>query len=205
MLAAVVETWTEILKIQKFRRIVSYTGFYCFVTVLTYGYTNNTTRAGYSRDDQYYASYPAGTELLTDTTKASGVFCISLHSAMSLRSMSGGRLSIASWLSISSARGSLHMHIMLSTYANHMAPAVSFTSTAVNSILGGRYTINTWHTCFLMDNSTAVDNQRKNYHMEHSMGSGATHLRCRAAVDSIFRKLFFFDLRCWLLNHGVIV
>ncbi|GAB2226577.1 hypothetical protein Droror1_Dr00022388, partial [Drosera rotundifolia] len=26
-------------------------------------------RAGYSRDDQYYASYPAGTELLTDTTK----------------------------------------------------------------------------------------------------------------------------------------
>lgn len=27
------------------------------------------TRAGYSRGDQFYASYPAGTELLTDTTK----------------------------------------------------------------------------------------------------------------------------------------
>lgn len=87
----------EILKIQKFRRIVSYTGFYCFVAVLSYAYTNNTyiqlldfvdfhpflafsfncllrclfyrTRAGYSRADQFYASYPAGTELLTDTAK----------------------------------------------------------------------------------------------------------------------------------------
>jgi hypothetical protein len=27
------------------------------------------TRAGISRADQYYASYPAGTELLTDTAK----------------------------------------------------------------------------------------------------------------------------------------
>ena len=27
------------------------------------------TRAGYSRADQFYASYPAGTELLTDTAK----------------------------------------------------------------------------------------------------------------------------------------
>ncbi|KAH9746408.1 transmembrane protein [Citrus sinensis] len=63
------ETCKEILKIQKFRRIVSYTGFYCFVAVLSYAYTNNTTRAGYSRGDQFYASYPAGTELLTDTTK----------------------------------------------------------------------------------------------------------------------------------------
>ncbi|XP_022776403.1 uncharacterized protein LOC111318044 [Durio zibethinus] len=59
----------EILKIQKFRRIVSYTGFYCFVAVLSYAYTSNTTRAGYSRADQFYASYPAGTELLTDTAK----------------------------------------------------------------------------------------------------------------------------------------
>ncbi|KAH0756900.1 hypothetical protein KY290_020393 [Solanum tuberosum] len=63
------EGWNDILKIQKFRRIVSYTGFYCFVTVITYAYTNNTTRAGYSRADQFYASYPAGTELLTDTAK----------------------------------------------------------------------------------------------------------------------------------------
>ncbi|KAI4346495.1 hypothetical protein L6164_007386 [Bauhinia variegata] len=59
----------EILNIQKFRRLVSYTGFYCFVAVLSYFYTNNTTRAGYSRADQFYASYPAGTELLTDTAK----------------------------------------------------------------------------------------------------------------------------------------
>ncbi|KAH0681787.1 hypothetical protein KY289_019539 [Solanum tuberosum] len=63
------EGWNDILKIQKFRRTVSYTGFYCFVTVITYAYTNNTTRAGYSRADQFYASYPAGTELLTDTAK----------------------------------------------------------------------------------------------------------------------------------------
>ncbi|CAL5338915.1 unnamed protein product [Camellia sinensis] len=59
----------EILKIQKFRRMVSYAGFYGFVTVISYAYTSNTTRAGYSRADQFYASYPAGTELLTDTAK----------------------------------------------------------------------------------------------------------------------------------------
>ncbi|KAF3334897.1 hypothetical protein FCM35_KLT21501 [Carex littledalei] len=63
------EKWKEILKIQKFRRIVSYTGFYCFAALISYAYTNNTTRAGISRADQYYASYPAGTELLTDTAK----------------------------------------------------------------------------------------------------------------------------------------
>ncbi|KAJ1688230.1 hypothetical protein LUZ63_019620 [Rhynchospora breviuscula] len=63
------ETWKEILKIQKFRRIASYTGFYCFAALISYAYTNNTTRAGISRADQYYASYPAGTELLTDTAK----------------------------------------------------------------------------------------------------------------------------------------
>ncbi|KAM5567038.1 hypothetical protein ABKV19_015250 [Rosa sericea] len=55
--------------IQKFRRIVSYTGFYCFTAVLSYAYTSNTTRAGFSRGDQFYASYPAGTELLTDQAK----------------------------------------------------------------------------------------------------------------------------------------
>ncbi|CAN0908149.1 hypothetical protein LINGRAHAP2_LOCUS25148 [Linum grandiflorum] len=59
----------EILNVQKFRRVVSYTGFYVFSAVLTYVYTNNTTRAGFSRDDQFYAAYPAGTELLTDTAK----------------------------------------------------------------------------------------------------------------------------------------
>ncbi|KAJ1284218.1 hypothetical protein BS78_03G188200 [Paspalum vaginatum] len=59
----------EVLKIQKFRRMVSYAGFYCFTVLVTYAYTSNTTRAGISRADQYYASYPAGTELLTDTAK----------------------------------------------------------------------------------------------------------------------------------------
>ncbi|XP_027096926.1 uncharacterized protein [Coffea arabica] len=63
------EGWKEILKIQKFRRIVGYTGFYCFTALISYAYTSNTTRAGYSRGDQFYASYPAGTELLTDTAK----------------------------------------------------------------------------------------------------------------------------------------
>ncbi|KAK1390064.1 Diadenosine 5' family protein [Heracleum sosnowskyi] len=65
----VIDGFRDILKVQKFRRIVSYTGFYCFTTLVTYAYTNNTTRAGYSRADQYYASYPAGTELLTDAAK----------------------------------------------------------------------------------------------------------------------------------------
>jgi hypothetical protein len=59
----------EFLKIQKFRRTASYAGFYCFTALMTYAYTSNTTRAGISRGDQFYASYPAGTELLTDTAK----------------------------------------------------------------------------------------------------------------------------------------
>ncbi|XP_072967632.1 uncharacterized protein [Typha angustifolia] len=63
------EQWKAILKIQKFRRMVSYAGFYGFVTLITYAYTSNTTRAGFSRADQYYAAYPAGIELLTDTAK----------------------------------------------------------------------------------------------------------------------------------------
>ncbi|XP_065857703.1 uncharacterized protein [Euphorbia lathyris] len=61
--------FNEILKIQKFRRIISYAGFYGFTVLVNYAYVNNTTRAGYSRGDQFYASYPAGTELLTDTAK----------------------------------------------------------------------------------------------------------------------------------------
>ncbi|RZB59769.1 3-isopropylmalate dehydratase large subunit, chloroplastic isoform B [Glycine soja] len=63
------DEFKEIVKIQKFRRLVSYSGFYCFATLISYFYVNNTTRAGFSRADQFYASYPAGTELLTDTTK----------------------------------------------------------------------------------------------------------------------------------------
>ncbi|KVI05464.1 hypothetical protein Ccrd_016243 [Cynara cardunculus var. scolymus] len=69
--------WNEILKIQKFRRTVGYTIFFSFSALISYAYNSNTTRAGYSRGDQFYASYPAGSELLTDTTKVSGIslFC----------------------------------------------------------------------------------------------------------------------------------
>ncbi|EMS51285.1 hypothetical protein TRIUR3_05794 [Triticum urartu] len=59
----------DVLKIQKFRRLASYAGFYSFTTLVTYAYTSNTTRAGISRADQYYAAYPSGTDLLTDTAK----------------------------------------------------------------------------------------------------------------------------------------
>ncbi|KAI4369035.1 hypothetical protein MLD38_017528 [Melastoma candidum] len=63
------DKFREILKIQKFRRVAGYTTFYCFSVLVTFAYTNNTTRAGYSRGDQFYAAYPAGTELLADATK----------------------------------------------------------------------------------------------------------------------------------------
>lgn len=61
--------WNEILKIQKFRRTVGYTIFFSFSALISYAYNSNTTRGGYSRGDQFYASYPAGSELLTDTSK----------------------------------------------------------------------------------------------------------------------------------------
>ncbi|KAJ0504697.1 hypothetical protein HanHA89_Chr12g0462191 [Helianthus annuus] len=61
--------WNEILKIQKFRRAVGKTIFFSFSALISYAYNSNTTRAGFSRGDQFYASYPAGSELLTDTTK----------------------------------------------------------------------------------------------------------------------------------------
>ncbi|KAK9107811.1 hypothetical protein Syun_023822 [Stephania yunnanensis] len=63
------DEWKAILKIQKFRRVVSYAGFYCFSAAVIFWHTNNTTRAGTSRGVQFYASFPAGTELLTDTAK----------------------------------------------------------------------------------------------------------------------------------------
>ncbi|THG04720.1 hypothetical protein TEA_013611 [Camellia sinensis var. sinensis] len=94
----------EILKIQKFRRMVSYAGFYGFVTVISYAYTSNTTRAGYSRADQFYASYPAGTELLTDTAK--------LRLEIALKRKSGDQLNGASWLNTLNVKGNLHTHIM---------------------------------------------------------------------------------------------
>ncbi|THG00723.1 hypothetical protein TEA_019878 [Camellia sinensis var. sinensis] len=133
----------EILKIQKFRRIVSYAGFYCFVTVLSYAYNSNTTRAGFSRDDQFYASYPAGTELLTDSakicgTKRNGNFSshffslhkflhksmiflfvtsyIKLHLAIALKRKNGDLFNGASWLNTSNAKENHHMHIMHNTW-----------------------------------------------------------------------------------------
>jgi hypothetical protein len=36
-----------VLKIQKFRRMVSYAGFYCFTTLVTYAYTTNTYVAAF--------------------------------------------------------------------------------------------------------------------------------------------------------------
>ncbi|KAG6497845.1 uncharacterized protein LOC121989298 [Zingiber officinale] len=63
------EQFKGILKIQKFRRVAGYTCFYCFATLVSYAFTNNTKRAGMSMADQYYAAYPADIELLTDTGK----------------------------------------------------------------------------------------------------------------------------------------
>ncbi|KAL5559949.1 hypothetical protein UlMin_036160 [Ulmus minor] len=61
---------------------MSCTCFFSFTAVLSYAYTSNITRAGYSRGDQFYTSYLAGTELLVDTTKlykiAIGSFLLSL-------------------------------------------------------------------------------------------------------------------------------
>ncbi|KAL8527616.1 hypothetical protein ACS0TY_005464 [Phlomoides rotata] len=61
--------WLEILNIQRFRRMAGYTAFYCFTAVVSFAHTNNTKRAGFSNADQFYASFAAGTELLTDTGK----------------------------------------------------------------------------------------------------------------------------------------
>ncbi|KMZ66839.1 hypothetical protein ZOSMA_287G00020 [Zostera marina] len=63
------QEWKEILKIQKLRRIAGYTTFFCFSALISYAYNSNTTRAGFSRDDQFYAAYPIGTELLADNEK----------------------------------------------------------------------------------------------------------------------------------------
>ncbi|MED6140966.1 hypothetical protein PIB30_098774, partial [Stylosanthes scabra] len=96
------DEFQEILNIQKFQRFVSYTGFYCFATLINYAYVSNITRAGYSRADQFYASYPAGTELLTDTSK------LLLETALKLKS--GVRLSSASWPNTLIVKGRLQMH-----------------------------------------------------------------------------------------------
>ncbi|CAJ1946631.1 unnamed protein product [Sphenostylis stenocarpa] len=60
--------------------------------------------------DQFYALYPAGTELLTDTTK--------LHLETASKLKSEVRLSTASWRNTSSVKGSRHMLIM--RYDAHM-------------------------------------------------------------------------------------
>jgi len=42
MMMMLYDGFKEIIKIQKLRRVVSYTGFYCFVAVMSYAYTTNT-------------------------------------------------------------------------------------------------------------------------------------------------------------------
>ncbi|KAL3751258.1 hypothetical protein ACJRO7_012128 [Eucalyptus globulus] len=59
----VYEGFKDILEIQKFRRFVGCYVFYYFI------FSNNNTRIGYSREDQYCAAYLAGTELLGDSDK----------------------------------------------------------------------------------------------------------------------------------------
>jgi hypothetical protein len=38
----ILDVCSEVIKIQKLRRAVSYAGFYCFTAALTFFYTNNT-------------------------------------------------------------------------------------------------------------------------------------------------------------------
>ncbi|KAK1301546.1 hypothetical protein QJS10_CPB12g00254 [Acorus calamus] len=64
-----IEGCKAIPRIQKLRRIVSYAGFFFFSAGLSFVYTNNTTRAGFSRAHQSHAALPAGVELLSDTAK----------------------------------------------------------------------------------------------------------------------------------------
>ncbi|CAM8903499.1 unnamed protein product [Rhodiola kirilowii] len=59
----------EIYNIESFRLYADGVAFFVFTASVSFFYTNNTTRAGYSRDDQFYAAYPVGTELLCDTGK----------------------------------------------------------------------------------------------------------------------------------------
>eukprot|EP00252_Welwitschia_mirabilis_P016105 TRINITY_DN35610_c0_g1_i1.p1 TRINITY_DN35610_c0_g1~~TRINITY_DN35610_c0_g1_i1.p1 ORF type:complete len:123 (+),score=1.46 TRINITY_DN35610_c0_g1_i1:187-555(+) len=65
----VFSTLKAISRIQKFRRAAGYFGIYCGLSFLTFSYTNISTRAGISRADQFYSSYPAGVDLLFDATK----------------------------------------------------------------------------------------------------------------------------------------
>ncbi|KAL9691545.1 hypothetical protein QQ045_011969 [Rhodiola kirilowii] len=59
----------EIYNIERFRLYADGVAFFVFTASVSLSDTNNTTRAGYSRDDQFYAAYPVGTELLCDTGK----------------------------------------------------------------------------------------------------------------------------------------
>ncbi|KAL9665469.1 hypothetical protein QQ045_020889 [Rhodiola kirilowii] len=58
-----------IYNIERFRLYADGVAFFVFTASVSFFYTNSTTRAGYSRDDQFYAAYPVGTELLCDTGK----------------------------------------------------------------------------------------------------------------------------------------
>ncbi|KAI3955580.1 hypothetical protein MKX01_034902 [Papaver californicum] len=57
------ENLKHIFKTYKLRGVVSYTGFYYSLVLFC------RARVSVPRVDQFYASYPAGTELLKDTAK----------------------------------------------------------------------------------------------------------------------------------------
>ncbi|KAI3927369.1 hypothetical protein MKX01_027600 [Papaver californicum] len=97
-----------ILKIQKFRRVISYIGFYCFVSFLTYAYTSNTTRAGVPRVNQFYASYHAGQGQVSPDSDMVYIILAARN-----RSTSSNLKSILDW-------ESLHFAISLLRLADYM-------------------------------------------------------------------------------------
>jgi hypothetical protein len=64
----------EVLKIQKFRRMVSYAGFYCFTSLITYAYTSNTYVATEPELTLYYSSI---TSLLVQLSSLAGTLRLS--------------------------------------------------------------------------------------------------------------------------------
>ncbi|TKY63077.1 hypothetical protein E2542_SST12942 [Spatholobus suberectus] len=118
------DEFKEILKIQKFRRLVSYTGFYCFATLITYAYVSNTTRAGYSRADQFYCVVPCWYRASNRTVPS--YIKLLLETALKLKN--GVHLNSASWQNTSSVKESRHTHIMRAIYG-----AVEFGKVAVFS------------------------------------------------------------------------
>ena len=70
----------DILKIQKFRRLASYAGFYAFTTLVTYAYTSNTYVdaevpffAHLQHLPTYYLSYTRRCSSLSELTAGQGL------------------------------------------------------------------------------------------------------------------------------------